>query len=1075
MRRILFVLFALVAITTTAHAEETKTPYVIWCKGNNTLYFTCRSEVLSAGDDFTPEGSSSTYTITNIWSGDQVVKSGEYSNPAWYNSSIRNYIFYAVIESSFSEARPKSLYSWFYYNINLSSITGLEYLNTSETTTTSQMFYYCQSLTSLDLSHFDTSKVERMYSMFFNCKNLQEIKGLDQWDTSSVTSMYSLFNNCNGLTSVGDISKWDTSNVAQIYNMFLNCKKLENLDLSRWKTDNVVSFNGMFSGCILLTTIGDVSGWNISKATSTTEMFKQCLKLETLDVSGWDMSNVITMDGMFMQCSALETLDVSNWDVSKVVNLSSTFRGLSKVETLDLSRWHTSRVITMNSMFYQSKLLTQLDLSGFYTSNVTDMSYLFRDCTALQNVTVSNLWSVANAASSSTQMFYGCVAIIGQDGTTYDSGATDASKAHYGDGGYLRHGTDVVLGTQPYAIYDAESTTLYLCQSDQTLIAGNQFTPAGSDTPITIDNVWYGKDVCETADNGGTRENNESLPWNMVYATTTKTVIEPSFANVRPTRTDYWFSYFNKMTSIDGLEYLNTSEVTTMKEMFNYCELLQSLSGIENYDVSKVVDMEYLFCGCKSLESLDISRWDMSQVTNALSMFNYCSKLTSITGIEEMDVENLQVASYMFAGTPLKNLDLSGWNRANLANISGMFDSCKSLETLNLDGWKTDHLTTMNSAFIGCSVLKNIIGIENFNTENVTTMSYLFSGCSTLESLDLSKWKTSNVWSFRNMFAGCTSLRELNVNSFDITGVNAEEGYYQFDLGYMFYNCSSLTTLDLSNWDTSHAQYMAYMFNGCENLQAIYVGEGWDTDNVEVGNAYHQTNDMFEGCLAIIGEDGTTYDENDFTIARAHYSTGGYLRCHHDSYTITIPSSGIGTFSAAENVTIPEGLTAHYCNNFNPTASTMTVEAVSGGVIPAHTGVLVRGAAGETYTLNATTETAETVTDNALVAVTVPTHVPQTQGDYTNFMLKSGKFIMIAEQEATAKMPANKAYLQVLSEQLPSVNGSGITLVWDTDGIHDLISDKTSPTVTYDLTGRRVSSPSKGGVYIVNGKKMVVK
>ena len=153
----------------------------------------------------------------------------------------------------------------------------------------------------------------------------------------------------------------------------------------------------------------------------------------------------------------------------------------------------------------------------------------------------------------------------------------------------------------------------------------------------------------------------------------------------------------------------------------------------------------------------------------------------------------------------------------------------------------------------------------------------------------------------------------------------------------------------------------------------------------------------------------------------------------------------------------------------------MTVGTVSGGVIPAHTGVLVRGAAGETYTLNATTETAEAVTDNALVAVTVPTHVPQTQGDYTNFMLKSGKFIMIAEQESTAKMPANKAYLQVLSEQLPSVSGSGITLVWDTDGIHDLISDKTSPTVTYDLTGRRVSSPSKGGVYIVNGKKMVVK
>ena len=242
-----------------------------------------------------------------------------------------------------------------------------------------------------------------------------------------------------------------------------------------------------------------------------------------------------------------------------------------------------------------------------------------------------------------------------------------------------------------------------------------------------------------------------------------------------------------------------------------------------------------------------------------------------------------------------------------------------------------------------------------------------------------------------------------------------------------------------------------------------------------MGTAYHQTSDMFGGCTAIIGEDGTTYDENDVTVAKAHYGTGGYLRRHHDSYTITIPSSGIGTFSAAENVTIPEGLTAHYCTDFNQAASTMTVNALAGGVIPAQTGVLVKGTAGETYTLNATTETAETVTGNSLVAVTVPTHVAQTDGDYTNFMLKNGKFIMIAEQETSAKIPANKAYLQVLSEQLPSVSDSGITLVWDIDGISDLIPDTTSATVTYDLTGRKVSSPSKGGVYIVNGKKMIVK
>lgn len=1115
MKHFLLSLFALMTVAVGATARVTtvadtnqvsdgeKIPYVVWCAGNGILFFTMRSETIAVGDTFTAENGNE-YTVSNVWSGDQVVNSPQYSSPGWNASSMRNSIGEAVFESSFKDARPKSLYGWFSYDKYLSYLTGLENLNTSAAVTMAYMFYYCQYLSgTIDLSHFDTGKVERMGSMFMYCIYLTKVTGMENWNTSSVQNIDHMFSLCYRLTSVGDLSGWDTSNVTNMTNMFNSCRSLESLDLSGWTTDNVTSINGMFYDCRVLTTVGDLGGWHLDKATSTTDMFKQCYKLETLDVSHFGMGSVRTMDGMFRQCFALQALDVSNWDVSNVTNFNSTFCGLSKVTTLDLSRWHSTRATAMFGMFMDSSALTELDLSGFYTSNVTNMNCMFLRCTALESVTVNNLWSVANAASTATEMFKGCEAIVGQDGTTYDSNAIDASKAHYGAGGYLRHGTDVDLGTQPYAIYDAAATTLYLLQSDQTLTANDTFTPAGTDAPVAISNIWYGKDVCETADNGGQRVG-YYLPWtSTVNSKATKVVVQPSFAGVRPTNTEAWFNYFSVLTDIEGLANINMSEVTSTSDMFGSCSALQTIPGIEQldmshvsdagfmfgycsqlqsldvggWDVSQLEDASEMFVGCSALESLDISGWNTARLTNAYQMFAGCQALTAINGIEEMDVSHLEDAAYMFNYTGFENMDLSQWNTANLQTTYGMFDYCQDLKTIDLTGWNTDALTSISSMFSDCSALTTITGIEQFNTANVQYMSYTFSGCSSLESLDLSRWDTSKVWAFTSMFYNCTNLRDLNVNNFDVTGVYGEPGRYRYDLVYMFEGCSSLTTLDLSQWNTSQVVNMADMFSGCTSLEAVYVGEGWNTDNVEVGTAYYQTSSMFEGCTAIIGEDGTTYDETDYSIARAHYNEGGYLRRHHTEYTVTIPASGIGTFSAGENVTLSEGLTAYYCADFDGTRDIVRAKAIDGDIIPATTGVLVKGTPGETYTLYVTAEDAPSVNGNALVAVTVPTHVAPTVGENTNFMLKGGRFIAIAEAEASSKMPANKAYLQLPTGQLNiDAAGAAITLVWDeTTGIdHSPFTSSQSSSDGYDLQGRRIKAPAKG-VYIKDGKKLLVK
>ena len=200
----------------------------------------------------------------------------------------------------------------------------------------------------------------------------------------------------------------------------------------------------------------------------------------------------------------------------------------------------------------------------------------------------------------------------------------------------------------------------------------------------------------------------------------------------------------------------------------------------------------------------------------------------------------------------------------------------------------------------------------------------------------------------------------------------------------------------------------------------------------------------------------------------------------------TVPASGIGTFSAKAKFALPDGLTAHYCKTYNSANGTIGVENIEDAV-PANTGVLLKGTPGETYTLTGTNSDAATVEGNALVAVTEATHVDPIDGDYTNFMMSDGKFIKIeASDDPNVKMPANRAYLQILTSQIDPepVSARGITLSWDDDAtsISEMEKWRNGENEKfYDLQGRLIVNGklSNGklpkGLYINNGRKVVIK
>ena len=307
-----------------------------------------------------------------------------------------------VTTADISKNQNGSVVAWFdngtiYWYSNANTV----YLNEDS----SCMFAWCEGLTSLDVTGFDTSNVTNMSAMFISC---------------------------SGLTSL-DVSSFDTSNVTDMSEMFYYCAGITDLDVSNFDTSNVTNMSWMFSECYSLTSI-DVSGeFDTSNVTDMSSMFYECTGLTSLDISNFNTAKVTNMYEMFIWCSGLTSLDLNNFDTSNVTDMSEMFSGCSGLTSLDLSNFNTSNVTYMSEMFANCYSLTTLDVSGFDTSNVTNMYYMFAYCSRLRTIYAGTNWNTDKVTSSS-YMFYDCTNLIGGAGTVYRSSKVGKTYAHI-DGG----------------------------------------------------------------------------------------------------------------------------------------------------------------------------------------------------------------------------------------------------------------------------------------------------------------------------------------------------------------------------------------------------------------------------------------------------------------------------------------------------------------------------------------------------------------------------------------------------------------------------------------------------------------
>lgn len=651
------------------------------------------------------------YYDKNKQASDEVI----YGQPLWYKYVERKAIQTVIFDESFKDARPESCDSWFWYFEGLTRIEHLDYLNTSEVENMREMFSNCTSLEALDLSSFNTEKVTDMYAMFGGSTNLRSIKLPKGFIGSSVTNLNAMFVNCTSLTEL-DLSGSNSENVKDMSEMFNGCSALSKLVLTDFKTGQVSNMESMFRYCSTLETL-DVSSFNTENVTTMRGMFNHCSSLRSLDLTGFNTANVTDMSSMFKNCSSLRSLDLSSFNTRKVSDMQSMFLGCTNLESIDFSSFDTENMTSMIAMFNSCTKLETLDLSSFATPKMVTMTSAFEKCVNLKTIYVSSAFTTDKVTVDSW-LFDGCVSL-----PNFNPANTGKEMAHTGEGGYL------TAATASWVRWDAPTGTLSFHR--------------GATKPV-------GENILDLS--YGNYPN-----WDTHAAEIKKVVFKAGFRDETHTTCSKWFSGCTNLTSIEGIENLNTSNVKYMNEMFGQCSNLETLD-LSHFNTEKVGNMSNMFNGCTKLHDLNISSFNTENVTNMYEMFYGCSSL--------------------------ETLDLSHFNTRNVRKdgMNYMFNGCSSLSYLNVSNFTTDKPgMQLDGLFQGCSSLQTL-DLSSFDISGAGSVNYLFDGCSALQTIYVSDlFKIKYGVKSSNMFRDCHLLK--GAISFETTKKN--ETYANYESGYL--------------------------------------------------------------------------------------------------------------------------------------------------------------------------------------------------------------------------------------------------------------------------------------------------
>ncbi|WP_164515895.1 BspA family leucine-rich repeat surface protein [Bifidobacterium dolichotidis] len=216
-------------------------------------------------------------------------------------------------------------------------------------------------------------------------------------------------------------------------------------------------------------------------------------------------------------------------------------------------------------------------------------------------------------------------------------------------------------------------------------------------------------------------ESINTVPWAQYAHDITKITAEEDVNTSAVTHMDYLFYNCANLEAIDGLDYWDTSHVTSMRRMFSGDSVLPTIALCQllSWDTSSVTDMTSMFSYCYKLDSLHaLADWDTSQVRSMIGMFAACTGLSNTDALQDWDVSSVVTFSTMFMKSGIQHASLGSWQLTSAKDLDFMFHSCEQLQTLDVSSWDTSHVRSAIVMFSATPSLNSIrLGSHWFMSE----------------------------------------------------------------------------------------------------------------------------------------------------------------------------------------------------------------------------------------------------------------------------------------------------------------------------------------------------------------------
>ena len=462
-------------------------------------------------------------------------------------------------------------------------------------------------------------------------------------------------------------------------------------------------------------------------------------------------------------------------------------------------------------------------------------------------------------------------------------------------------------------------------------------------------------------------------------------------------------------------------------------------------------------------------------------------------------------------------VDASCQNLTNLTSLPPVFQNFTALTVINnLENINTTSITRMAGLFYGCSSLQTL-DLSDWNTASVTNMMNMFKGCLSLETIYVGEgWSTEKVTTSLNMFTGCTKLPNFDASIVDKTNAYAgEDGYLTPLPGIAVLNNKKTSAMMVMPTNDVTATYTikrdisvdvtATMGDGTDGVRYRVKKDGnnkfipadmemaavpalFTVNDAIEQKALTQTQDYIVQIYAIDAEGQPTGDPMTFatfTFEPGIYAVKAVAADGSDYAGETALSNTFKLFQGYEVEVAAKEFITYYKDEplyvEDEDAVLYTISSVNGDqavlsdksdAMPSNTPMLVYNKSNETKVILlipcAEPDMAITVAPEFQGTLTATTIAASTEGQ-TNYAFNGKAFVFVKND---LPVGANKAWLSISNSNARTIN-----LVFD-DATKITNTNLTNLTNGdwYDLNGRKLNGmPTKKGVYILNGKKVVVK